>query len=294
MPVNYYERGKGALTLGSARKKNDERWFDDDESDSPNSALLYEIDTLVDRSRAQVQRWTQLPDDLREKFEISWIYHDCALEGSVLAFHELKAAIDKKVLSDVSLMPTYQEIKNHKAAIDLLREFAESKKKTPITINTMRNVHGLLCHATPDEKDAGKYRREIPVNKLYFHDIEAPDKIAYEMRKLGEWMVSNEAKRTHVIRYAAAVHHRVLQIFPFSQHAGKVARLTMNAILVQAGYWPVVIHSIDRQRYYETLRGTTRMITAFVGDALRYSLLNTLKHVGGRSLTKDDYRASVG
>ena len=50
-----------------------------------------------------------------EKLDQSWIYHDNALEGVVLSYHELKAAIDKKIISDVSLIPMYEEIKNHKS-----------------------------------------------------------------------------------------------------------------------------------------------------------------------------------
>ena len=53
-----------------------------------------------------------------EKLDQSWIYHDNALEGVVLSYHELKAAIDKKIISDVTLIPMYEEIKNHKAAIE--------------------------------------------------------------------------------------------------------------------------------------------------------------------------------
>src|SRR5437588_9023773 len=59
-----------------------------------------------------------------EKLDVSWIYHDNALEGVVLSYHELKAAIDKKIISDVSLIPMYEEIKNHKAAIELVRATA--------------------------------------------------------------------------------------------------------------------------------------------------------------------------
>src|SRR5438067_1682722 len=59
-----------------------------------------------------------------EKLDVSWIYHDNALEGVVLSYSELKAAIDKKIISDVSLIPMYEEIKNHKAAIEWVRDFA--------------------------------------------------------------------------------------------------------------------------------------------------------------------------
>src|SRR6478609_3514838 len=61
-----------------------------------------------------------------ERLDQSWIYHDNALEGVVLSYHELKAAIDKKIISDVTLIPMYEEIKNHKAAIEMVRQMARA------------------------------------------------------------------------------------------------------------------------------------------------------------------------
>ncbi len=59
--------------------------------------------------------------DFREKFDMSWVYHDCGLEGMVLSYHEIKAAIDRKVVSDNHLIPTYTLIKNLKTAMDYIR-----------------------------------------------------------------------------------------------------------------------------------------------------------------------------
>src|SRR3954447_15763974 len=97
--------------------------------------------------------------DFDEKLDVSWIYHDNALEGVVLSYHELKAAIDKKIISDVSLIPMYEEIKNHKAAIEMVRQMArhwaterhdkKTRKKNQITLDTLKLLHSAL---TPEEK----------------------------------------------------------------------------------------------------------------------------------------------
>src|SRR5690349_17432242 len=135
--------------------------------------------------------------DFDEKLDVSWIYHDNALEGVVLSYHELKAAIDKKIISDVSLIPMYEEIKNHKAAIELVRQTARgwaaeahakkgAKRKNQITIDTLKMLHSVL---TPEEKAKGNpYRKDNPLHRLYFHEIAQPDKIALKMKKLVEWL----------------------------------------------------------------------------------------------------------
>jgi len=113
--------------------------------------------------------------DFDEKLDVSWIYHDNALEGVVLSYHELKAAIDKKIISDVSLIPMYEEIKNHKAAIEMVRATRVSgaaeahaakksgkAKKNPITLDTLKMLHSAL---TPEEKAKGNpYRKDNPLH----------------------------------------------------------------------------------------------------------------------------------
>ena len=78
---------------------------------------------LDDRSDELRQLLRDLPDeqaDFDERCRIAYIYHDSALEGAVLTYHELRAAVDRKVASDSSLIPTYQEIKNHADALDVI------------------------------------------------------------------------------------------------------------------------------------------------------------------------------
>src|SRR5678815_2828529 len=86
---------------------------------------FFTLDQKVEFLREQrIRANAQVVAQFDEKFDQSWIYHDNALEGVVLSYHELKAAIDKKIISDVTLIPMYEEIKNHKAAIEMVRQMA--------------------------------------------------------------------------------------------------------------------------------------------------------------------------
>src|SRR5262249_22158485 len=84
-----------------------------------------------------------LVEEFNHRLEVSWIYHDCALEGVVLQYSEIKAAIDKKIISDVSLIPSYEEIKAFKSSIDWIKELAPNRKR-PITIETVKKMYALL------------------------------------------------------------------------------------------------------------------------------------------------------
>ena len=235
------------------------------------------LDSKVEYLREQRQRANpSIVADFDDKLDQSWIYHDNALEGVVLSYHELKAAIDKKIISDVTLIPMYEEIKNHKAAIEMVRQMArqwaaekhdkKARRKNQITIDTLKLLHSAL---TPEEKAKGNpYRKDNPLHRLYFHEIAQPDKIALKMRKLVEWLDEEETQFLHPVERAARMHYRLMSIFPWPKNSGKVARLLMNLMLLRDGFPPVVIHSIERQRYYDVLRAEGAGIVSLVMESL--------------------------
>src|SRR3954468_3144006 len=241
---------------------------------------FFTLDQKVELLREQrIRANPAVVSEFDEKLDQSWIYHDNALEGVVLSYHELKAAIDKKIISDVSLIPMYEEIKNHKAAIELVRATARQwaveahaakksgkAKKNPITLETLKMLHSVL---TPEEKAKGNpYRKDNPLHRLYFHEIAQPDKIAIKMKKLIEWLDDDETQHIHPVERAARAHYRLMAIFPWPKNSGKVARLLMNLMLLRDGFPPVVLHSIERQRYYEVLRAESAGLVPLVLESL--------------------------
>jgi Fic family protein len=220
----------------------------------------------------------QLLADFQYRLEVSWIHHDGALEGVVYDPRELQAAIDNQgLISDRALLATYDEIRNFKLAIALIREMAE-KKRRKITLEAIKKIYLTLAPEEAEVKGPPKYRKEMPLHRVYFHEISPPDKIGYKMRQLVEWMASDETKRTvHPVRMAAKAHYTLLHIFPFPKHSGKVARLMMNLMLLRDGYPPAIVHSTERQRYYEALKTSDDAVAVVVRDALTDSVDSALR-----------------
>lgn len=216
-------------------------------------ARFREVDDAVARWRDYDEEVSEdLRREFRDKLLISLIYHDSALEGDVLSHSEIKAAIDTSIISDSSLIPSYEDITNFNAAVAHAHEQAKAKRKVRLDIDFVRELAGFL---SPDGKSAGMpYRKENPLHRLYYHDIAPPEKIAAQMRKLGEWVESNEWKLLHPIDRAAQFHWRLMAIFPWAKETGRLARILSNFLLEQERYPVAIIHSIDRQRYYEALR----------------------------------------
>ncbi|MFY0578674.1 Fic family protein [Cystobacter fuscus] len=260
------------------------------EIDEKNEALRDYLGIYKDKGR-----------EFLERFEMSWIYHDAALEGTVYTQQELVSALfPERATMDPAMIPVVLEVRNHKAACDYLREEAAAtgKKQAQITLTTIKRIHDLLCGNTPEalatratierrdrtekelakERERSGYRKDMPLHRTYFHEIAQPAKIQPGLEKLVDYTASAEFREFHPIKQAAVVQHRFMQVFPFTENSGKVGRMLTNLVLLRHGYMPAIIHSIDRQRYYESLRGAEGLFRTLLMDAIENSLDNGIKY----------------
>jgi Fic family protein len=238
--------------------------------------------TLEERVAALEERLQNAGEEFRkayqESLDMSWIFHDAAIEGTVYTFPELKAAMDPDaaIVTDSSLQPICEEVRRHREALDFIRDYGV-KKRLPITVDLIKKIY-LILH--PDEGDIKtvKYRKDIPQHRLYFHEYAPPDKITYKVRQVIDWLNDPETKRTRSgLRIAARAHYDLLRVFPFATDSGKVARLFMNLLLLRSGLPPAIVHSTERQRYYDALKGASTAMTQIVQEAIENNLASVEK-----------------
>ena len=74
-----------------------------------------------------------------------------------------------------------------------MRELAE-RKRVPITVDMIKKLYVILHPEEGDVKTV-KYRKDIPQHRLYFHEYAAPDKIAYRVRQIIDWLNGPEPKK---------------------------------------------------------------------------------------------------
>jgi len=213
--------------------------------------------------------------DLLNKYELSWIYHENALEGVVYSSQELAIALANQPVADATVVGAFQEIRNHKAAIELVRTEAAGKK-TKINLTIIKRICETLGKGIPG-KNVAEYRKDIPLHRAYFHEIAPPVKIAAQLAKLVDSCETAEWKNSHPLQQASRVHHGFMQAYPYTENSGKVARLLANLVLLHRGYLPCIIHSIDRQRYYESLRVPEPTLRELMMEAMDNALANAEK-----------------
>ncbi|MBN1961439.1 MAG: Fic family protein [Deltaproteobacteria bacterium] len=256
--------------------------------DSAIKQRYLEIEDRAEAAKEAIANSGWAPMKFQDMYDISWIYHENGLEGVVLTYPEIKSAIEKKIVSDVSLLPTYTAIKNQKICIDMMRARAQQKRFI-ITIPFLKELHGLLVN---DPDMAGVYRKDIPIHRTYFHEIAQPVNIPTLLQKALDYLKAKPERDQHPIEFAANVHHRFMRVFPFSQHSGTIGRLCANFVLIRAGYMPIIIHSSDRQHYYEALRGQERDFRLFMAEVMESSLDNAVRFFTDRSMVANLARAA--
>ncbi|HEU4536848.1 MAG TPA: Fic family protein [Polyangiaceae bacterium] len=100
----------------------------------------------------------------------------------------------------------------------------------------------------------------------------------HKVRQVVEWVNDPETKKGRgPIRIAARAHYDLLRVFPFPKDSGKVARLFMNFLLMRSGYPPAIMHSAERQRYYEALKGVPVTVIAIVQESIDNGLASIEK-----------------
>jgi Fic family protein len=238
--------------------------------------------TLEERTASLEERLLKADPEFqrayRENLDMSWIYHDSALEGSVYTPIELRSAVDpgSPLVTDSSIQPICEEIRRHREALDFIRDYA-TKKRMPITIDIVKKIY-LILHPEEGDIKTVKYRKDIPQHRLYFHEYAPPDKITYKVRQILDWTNDPETRRTRsAVRIAARAHYDLLRVFPFTTDSGKVARLFMNLLLLRNGFPPAIVHSTERQRYYEALKGSSAVMTQIVHESIENNLASVEK-----------------
>jgi len=264
-----------------------------------------EIDNKNEDLRDYLATYRDKGQEFLDRYEMSWIYHDSALEGVVYSSRELNAALHGGATkpTEASMMPLILEIRNHKSVVEYVREEARSgtEKSAQITLTEIKRMHDLFSGNTPEalaaralmerrektekelakEEEKGGYRfKDMPLHRAYFHDIAPSVRIPALLEKLVDFTESAEFREQHPIEQAATVQHQFLHIFPFAEHSGKIGRMCSNLIQPCHHFLPCVIHSIDRQKYYESFRGPVASFRLLLVDAMDNSLDNALSTSG--------------
>ncbi len=214
--------------------------------------------------------------------DITWVFHEFSMEGVVLGELEIRSALDERVISDSSLIPHYDEVVAFYKGMAQLKNDAQ-KKRLNINMTYIKALHELITPAGDPKLLA--YRKEMPLHRQYAHDFAPPEKIPYRMRKLSEWLQSPGFRKLAPIVRAAALHNRIMAVFPWPKTSGCLARMIMNLSLMHAGYPPAIIPHQERQVYYDNILADLNQdneahMVSMLNDTISLYINSVLKRYG--------------
>ena len=213
---------------------------------------MKEILSKVDEVQAKINALRPFSNEMnrqiKEYFRIGLTYSSNALEGNSLTISETKVVIEDGLTIAGKPLKDHYEAIGHSDAFDHMYALATGKT---ITEEDIKKLHSLFYHRIKEE-DAGAYRKLQVIISGSRHPLPTPKALPGMMQKFIQDLPSLK-KDNHPVVYAAKLHKEFVFIHPFVDGNGRVARLLMNAALMQAGYIIAIIPPLKRSEYISAL-----------------------------------------
>jgi len=190
-------------------------------------------------------------EQIKEYYRVGLTYTSNALEGNTLDLAETKVILEDGLTIGGKPLKDHLEVMGHAKAFNKLLELVQTKT---INENNIKELHKLFYNQI-NPKQAGKYRTKSIIVTGSDIDFPKPETIN---TKMNDFITKIQQMRCELnpIEFAAMVHAMFVNIHPFIDGNGRVARLLMNLILLQEGYNITIIPPVVRADYIRALQAT--------------------------------------
>lgn len=242
-----------------------------------DTALLERIEKKKKRLNARRPLPKEALKRLQEGFRLYHTYHSNAIEGNTLTLSETKLVIEEGITVGGKSLNEYLEARNTSRAYDLIEGLTKEKE---INHTILQQIHETVTEGLIE--DAGKYRTK---NVRITGAVKTPPNFTKVPGLVSGLLENLKKTEAHSIQKTAYLHHRLVEIHPFTDGNGRVARLLINLFLIRNGYPPIVLRKEDRAKYYRCLKsadaGNLRPFANFIARAVDESLMEYLSIFGG-------------
>lgn len=240
--------------------------------------LLVRIEEKMERLNAMRPLSADVIGKLNEELMLMHTYHSNAIEGNTLTLSETQLIVTEGLTIGGKSLQEHLEATNNAKAFGLIETLA--KNKTQIDHVAIQRIHEVVTKAILE--DSGKYRRK---NVRIAGAIKTPPDWAKIVKLIDQLVFDVQNSKLHPIETAAFLHHRFVEIHPFIDGNGRVARLLTNLYLIGRNYPVIVLKKEDRKKYYQYLQsadsGNLSPFSNFIAKAVDESLTVYLSVYGG-------------
>ena len=186
---------------------------------------------------------------LREYYRIGLTWTSNAIEGNSLTEAETKILLEDGLTVGGKPLRDALEALGHSLAYDYMFDLLGERR---IAVGDIKNLHRLFFNKI-DEVNAGVWRSVNIIVSGSEYEFPSPDELEELMYKLEQW-IESERDNMHPVRFAAMLHLKFVTIHPYIDGNGRVARLLMNAALIQDGYMLAIVPPVLRHDYMAAVR----------------------------------------
>ena len=264
--------------------------------------LQHEVEALRPFSR-------EVENRIFQKFRLDWNFHSNAIEGNSLTYGETVSFLMHGLTAKGKPLKDHLDIRGHNDAITILWEMVQTD--TVLRETDIRDLHRVILVepyttqaqtadgiAVQKRIQLGEYKT-MPNHVLTAtgatHYYATPEETPARMCDLmSVYQVAQHYERVHPLVLAAWLHHEFVNIHPFDDGNGRMARLLMNLVLMKKHYPPIVIQQAKNERnaYYDALSqadaGDLHPFIEYLAERLQHSLDIQLRGARGESLEEPD------
>lgn len=206
---------------------------------------------------------TRIKQELIYKAKMKKTHFSTSIEGNILSYDQVEKVISKK--GDGTKINAELEVLNYWDALSFLEQ--EHLKHQPITVDFIKELHGIVCKKGSRAKKSS-FRGEMPPGVLfavYDNKTKTPEYIPPEWTELEklindlvDWY-QKEDKLPIPVK-AAVFHYQFATIHPYEDGNGRCARALATYILMENGYdfrgfnSMEEYYAMDLEGYYENLQ----------------------------------------
>ena len=229
--------------------------------------LFQKADALKTQIDKQKNENPNLWAIILQKLKVDWTYNSNSIEGSTLSRGDTHFFLTEGLTVEGKPFKDFLDAKNHLEAIDYLYEIVSSQRG--ISEGLIKELNALILsgisytntqdkngNATRKRATPGEYKKQpnhvlLPSGEI--HQYVEPIHVQAQMQELVEW-IDASSKTLHPIFVASIVHYNLVRIHAFDDGNGRGARILMNLILMNKGFFPAVLKSEKKRKYLAALQ----------------------------------------
>jgi Fic family protein len=213
-----------------------------------NPEKIAKLDYVIGEFKKITKNYPRIALEKRERdFTIKFTYNTNAIEGNTISLLETAVMLEKKVTPKGKSLREIYEIFNTEKALNFLDNYEGDLSKRIVL-----KLHKIMMTSI-DDQEAGKIRT-YPVAIQGANWMPPNEKeVKSKFEEFLQWYTKNK-KRLHPVELAAITHVKFIEVHPFGDGNGRVARLVTNLILMRNGYPPMNIKVKDTIPYVKQLQ----------------------------------------